>query len=63
MGVGVIGGLAVSTVMSLFIVPATFSVVDDFQQWLSRIFKRGRGDVHEQHAPVPTAATSVPHTS
>ena len=40
MGIAVIGGLAVSTIMSLFIVPATFTVVDDFQQWLARIFGR-----------------------
>lgn len=36
MGVAVVGGLLVSTVMSLFIVPAMFTVVDDFQQWLTR---------------------------
>ena len=30
MGVAVVGGLIVSTVMSLFIVPAMFTVVDDF---------------------------------
>jgi multidrug efflux pump subunit AcrB len=36
MGVAVVGGIVVSTVMSLFIVPAMFTVVDDFQQWLSR---------------------------
>jgi multidrug efflux pump subunit AcrB len=34
MGVAVVGGIIVSTVMSLFIVPATFTVFDDFQQWL-----------------------------
>ena len=36
MGVAVVGGIIVSTVMSLFIVPAMFTVVDDFQQWLGR---------------------------
>jgi multidrug efflux pump subunit AcrB len=36
MGVAVVGGIVVSTVMSLFIVPAMFSVIDDFQQWLAR---------------------------
>ena len=41
MGVAVVGGLLVSTVMSLFIVPAMFSVIDDFQQWLARKFRRG----------------------
>ena len=42
MGVAVIGGLLVSTVMSLFIVPAMFTVVDDFQQWLRPQVRRGR---------------------
>ena len=41
MGVAVIGGLVVSTIMSLFIVPAMFTVIDDFQQWVSRIVGRG----------------------
>jgi multidrug efflux pump subunit AcrB len=40
MGVAVVGGIVVSTVMSLFIVPAMFSVVDDFQQWLARKWSR-----------------------
>jgi multidrug efflux pump subunit AcrB len=55
MGVAVIGGLVVSTVMSLFIVPAMFTVVDDFQQWLARL-RRGGAAGDEQHAlPAPTA--------
>ena len=41
MGVAVVGGIIVSTLMSLFIVPATFTVFDDFQQWLARFFRRG----------------------
>ncbi|HLF12438.1 MAG TPA: efflux RND transporter permease subunit, partial [Gammaproteobacteria bacterium] len=53
MGVAVVGGLVVSTVMSLFIVPAMFTVIDDFQQWLTRKFSRG------EHAipGAPAAAT------
>ena len=39
MGVAVIGGLIVSTVMSLFIVPVMFTFIDDFQQWLRRLFR------------------------
>jgi hypothetical protein len=31
--------------MSLFIVPATFSVFDDFQQWLAHFFRRPAHDV------------------
>jgi len=46
MGVAVVGGILVSTVMSLFIVPAMFTVVDDFQQWLGRVFGRKQHDVH-----------------
>jgi multidrug efflux pump subunit AcrB len=54
MGVAVIGGLAVSTIMSLFIVPAMFTVIDDFQQWLSRLGRRG--DVNATPAlPAPSA--------
>jgi hypothetical protein len=55
MGVAVVGGLIVSTVMSLFIVPAMFTVVDDFQQWLAGVF--GRGGAREQvaGAPAPSA--------
>src|SRR5690606_12732986 len=53
MGVAVIGGLVVSTAMSLFIVPALFTVFDDFQQWLGRLFQRGERDVPPE--PVPAA--------
>ena len=41
MGVAVIGGLTVSTVMSLFIVPVVFTFVDDIQQWFLRMFGVG----------------------
>jgi multidrug efflux pump subunit AcrB len=54
MGVAVIGGLLVSTVMSLFIVPAMFTVVDDFQQWLGRVV-RGRGADETAATPAPSA--------
>ena len=50
MGVAVVGGIVVSTVMSLFIVPATFTVFDDFQQWLGRLFRRAtHADAHVGH--------------
>ncbi len=54
MGVAVIGGLLVSTVMSLFIVPAMFTVVDDFQQWLSS-FRRGADEDDTSSVPAPSA--------
>jgi multidrug efflux pump subunit AcrB len=55
MGVAVVGGLLVSTVMSLFIVPAMFTVVDDFQQWLSRVVGRGAGQDDSASVPAPSA--------
>ena len=56
MGVAVVGGIVVSTVMSLFIVPATFTVFDDFQQWLGRVFRRAThadAPVGQGHADAP----------
>jgi multidrug efflux pump subunit AcrB len=55
MGVSVIGGLVVSTVMSLFIVPAMFTVVDDFQQWLARLGRRAAAGEEESTMPAPSA--------
>jgi hypothetical protein len=34
--VAVIGGLIASTALSLFVVPAAFTVLDDFRLWLRR---------------------------
>jgi len=55
MGVAVIGGLIVSTIMSLFIVPAMFTVVDDFQQWLARLGRRGSAGDEADTIPAPSA--------
>ncbi len=57
MGIAVIGGLFVSTFMSLFIVPPMFSVVDDFQLWLERRF--GGGSAEAAPAAPPSAEPSV----
>ena len=40
MGVVVIGGLILSTVLTLVIVPAGFSLADSFEKWLSPKFRR-----------------------
>jgi HAE1 family hydrophobic/amphiphilic exporter-1 len=34
MGIAVIGGLITSTVLTLVIVPAVFSVIDDLEGWV-----------------------------
>ena len=42
MAVAVIGGLITSTLLSLVVIPATFTVLDDLGNWIKRRF--GRGD-------------------
>jgi len=62
MGVAVIGGLLASTALSLFVVPVIFTLVDDLQQKLRRLFRRKhdstRGD--QGIAVVPTAEPGKP---
>jgi multidrug efflux pump subunit AcrB len=45
MGVAVIGGLLASTMLSLFVVPGIYTVLDDFEVWLRRKFR----GVNAQH--------------
>ena len=40
MAIAVIGGLITSTVLSLLVVPAVFTYVDDVEQWLKRTARR-----------------------
>ena len=39
MAVAVIGGLALSTVLSLVFVPAVYTIMDDLDQWIKGLFK------------------------
>ena len=42
MPVAVIAGLLTSTVLSLLVVPAVFTYIDDFEQWFKRrVLRRG----------------------
>jgi Cu/Ag efflux pump CusA len=43
MAVAVIGGLMTSTVLSLLVIPAVFTVVDDFGDWVKRRLGWGGG--------------------
>ena len=43
MGVAVIGGLMTSTLLSLLVIPAVYTLVDDLEHLLGRIFNRLRG--------------------
>jgi hypothetical protein len=40
MAIAVIGGLITSTLLSLLVVPAVFTYVDDAGGWLARRFRR-----------------------
>jgi multidrug efflux pump subunit AcrB len=40
MGVAVIGGLMTSTVLSLLVIPAVYTLVDDLQGWLGKLWRR-----------------------
>jgi HAE1 family hydrophobic/amphiphilic exporter-1 len=44
MGVAIIGGLVSSTFLTLIVIPAAFCFVDDFRQWVNKIFARVRGE-------------------
>jgi multidrug efflux pump subunit AcrB len=56
MAIAVIGGLITSTALTLVIVPALFTVVDDIEQWLAPKF----GRVLTSHTP-PPAPRPQPH--
>jgi multidrug efflux pump len=43
MALAVVGGLAVSTLLTLFVVPAAYSMIDDAVQWNADRRKRGQG--------------------
>ena len=43
MATAVIGGLITSTILSLLVVPAVFTYVDDFEQWVRRTVRKARG--------------------
>ncbi|HYP70129.1 MAG TPA: efflux RND transporter permease subunit, partial [Variovorax sp.] len=60
MAVAVIGGLITSTVLSLLVVPAVFTYIDDIKSWLQRTAKRLRGHEEapardEEEARLPSA--------
>jgi len=47
MGIVVIGGLLTSTLLTLVVVPAGYTVMDDLQQWVGSLFRRMGGAAEE----------------
>ncbi|MDR7378630.1 multidrug efflux pump subunit AcrB [Rhodoferax ferrireducens] len=58
MSVAVIGGLITSTVLSLLVVPAVFTYVDDLEHWFRRMGAKLRG----KPAPAPAQLPPAPQT-
>jgi multidrug efflux pump subunit AcrB len=51
MGAAVIGGLLASTALSLFVVPVIYTLMDDFEHKVRRLFGRMRGKSPLEEAP------------
>ena len=49
MAVAVIGGLITSTVLSLLVVPAVFTYIDDIEHWIKRMLRKLRGQPTDPH--------------
>jgi multidrug efflux pump subunit AcrB len=56
MAIAVIGGLITSTVLSLLVVPAVFTYVDDVEHWIGRTVRRLRG-IRDPEPAVPAPDT------
>ena len=59
MAVAVIGGLITSTVLSLLVVPAVFTYIDDLEHFIQRVSRRLRGrhgDTPKPEAPAQAQA-------
>jgi hydrophobe/amphiphile efflux-1 (HAE1) family protein len=55
MAIAVIGGLVTSTALTLVMVPAAFTWIDDFEHWLARKLKLRSGAKTAADADLPTA--------
>ena len=53
MAIAVIGGLVTSTLLSLLVVPAVFTYVDDLERIGRRLLRRGRRAEAPAVAPAP----------
>ena len=58
MAVAVIGGIIVSTVLSLIVVPSFFLIMDDLSRLLSRIFSRFVGPREDEEGEDLSATVS-----
>jgi multidrug efflux pump subunit AcrB len=61
MAITVIGGLITSTLLSLLVVPAVFTYIDDLEQWLKRMMRKVRGIEHDKEGEHEAAKLPPPH--
>jgi hypothetical protein len=54
MAISVIGGLIASTALTLVIVPAVFTYIDDLEHWIAPKFRRLL--THDAAGPAPRTA-------
>jgi HAE1 family hydrophobic/amphiphilic exporter-1 len=55
LGLAVVGGLAFSQIVTLFVTPVVYTYLDTFQTWLGRVFG---GVIGVRKAPAPVPATA-----
>jgi multidrug efflux pump subunit AcrB len=60
MAMAVIGGLITSTVLSLLVVPAVFTYVDDIEHWIRRMVRRLRRQPPDPHIDDDLAKAPTP---
>ena len=56
MAIAVIGGLITSTLLSLLVVPAVFTYIDDLEHWFKRISKRPSAPIAAKQAAIEVSA-------
>jgi hypothetical protein len=61
MAIAVIGGLIMSTMLSLVFVPAVFTVLDDLGSFTWRLLSRFVGDTEESQTEEPHAPARAGH--
>ena len=59
MAIAVIGGLITSTLLSLLVVPAVFTYIDDLEHWFKRMAGKESGKIHGQAAQTSTAKVGL----
>jgi HAE1 family hydrophobic/amphiphilic exporter-1 len=55
LGRAVIGGTITSTLLTLFVIPTVYEILDGIREWLFGLFRGKGASSAAPHAPVPTA--------